>query len=212
MEILLINIVLSGDNAVVIAMASKNLPVQQRKWAVWWGTAGAVFLRLLLTAAAVFLLELPYIRALGSLLLLYIAIKLLVDNKRVATIRRTSSLVAAVWTIIAADLIMSLDNVLAIAALAMDNILMLAAGIGMSIPIIIWGSKLIMRLLLNYPALIYLGAAILGFTAGQMLMDDPRAGAWIAKLPLSLYGALPIGCMLFVIIAGWMSNRRKVSP
>jgi YjbE family integral membrane protein len=169
---MLINIVLSGDNAVVIALASKNLPIEQRKKAIWWGAFGAIALRLVLTIVAVQLLDLPYIQAGGSLLLLWIAIKLLTDDEGETQIREASTLGKAIWTIILADFVMSLDNVLAIAAKADNNILVIILGIGLSIPIIIWGSTLVMKLLHKYPIFVYLGAGILGYTAGEMFVKE----------------------------------------
>lgn len=172
LQIMLINIVLSGDNAVVIALASKNLPIEQRKKAVWWGAFGAIALRLILTVAAVQLLGLPYIQAAGSILLLWIAIKLLIDEEGEANIREASTLGKAIWTIILADFVMSLDNVLAIAAKADDQIFVIILGIGLSIPIIIWGSAIVMKLLHKYPIFVYLGAGILGYTAGEMFVSE----------------------------------------
>lgn len=188
-QIMIINLVLSGDNAVVIAMASRRLlPDQQRK-AIRWGAAGAVGLRILLTVAAVFLLRLPYIQALGSLLLLYIAIKLLIDENNHSRVKEASSLGKAVGTIILADVVMSLDNVLAIAAKAQNDYSIIILGIGLSVPIIIWGSAVVMRLLRRFPVLIYLGSGILGFTAGEMMVKDPKmielfhSQIWHSSLP-----------------------------
>lgn len=173
-QIMIINLVLSGDNAVVIAMASRRLPERQRKKAIWWGAIGAIGLRAVLTVVAVLLLQVAYIQALGSLFLLYIAIKLLMDNEERHDVREASTLGKAVWTIIAADFIMSLDNVLAIAAKADNDYLVIILGIALSVPIIIWGSTMVVRLLHRFPALVYLGAGILGYTAGEMLVKDPK--------------------------------------
>lgn len=173
-QIMIINLVLSGDNAVVIAMASRKLPQEQQKKAIWWGAFGAIALRLLLTAAAVVLLKVAYIQAIGSLLLLYIAIKLLIDEEKDHRVKEASTLGKAIWTIIAADFIMSLDNVLAIAARADNNYSVILLGVGLSVPIIIWGSTMVMKLLHRFPVLIYLGAGILGYTAGEMMVKDPK--------------------------------------
>ncbi|MFH5182794.1 TerC family protein [Paenibacillus sp. TAB 01] len=172
LQIMLINIVLSGDNAVVIALASKNLPLHQRKQAIWWGAFGAIGLRLILTIVAVYVLTVPYIQAAGSLLLLYIAIKLLIDDEGEAHVKEASTLGKAVWTIIVADFVMSLDNVLAIAAKADNNLTVIILGIGLSVPIIVWGSTLVMNLLTRFPVLVYIGAGILGYTAGEMFVKD----------------------------------------
>jgi YjbE family integral membrane protein len=172
LQIMLINIVLSGDNAVVIAMASKNLPIEQRKKAIWWGAFGAIALRLLLTVVAVIVLRVPFIQAAGSLLLLWIAIKLLLDDDSHSKVKEAGTLGKAIWTIIVADFVMSLDNVLAIAAKADNKLSVVIVGVALSIPIIVWGSTMVMKLLHKYPIFIYLGAGILGYTAGEMFVKD----------------------------------------
>lgn len=202
-EILIINMVLSGDNAVVIAMASKNLPISQRKKAVWWGAFGAVILRCVLTVAAMFLLKIPLIQAFGSILLLYIAVKLIIDEEDYTRIKTPSSLWKAVQTILVADFVMSLDNVLAIAAVAKGDFALIVIGIALSIPIIVWGSTIIMNLLHRYPILIYLGAGILGFTAGQMLMDDVKLKSLLfLNWPPILHTIIPIIAAILVIVIG----------
>lgn len=172
LQIMLINIVLSGDNAVVIALASKNLPLNQRKQAIWWGAFGAIGLRVVLTVVAVYILEVPFIQTIGSLLLLWIAVKLLIDEEGETNVREASTLGKAILTIIVADFVMSLDNVLAIAAKAEGQIGVIILGIGLSVPIIIWGSTMVVNLLKRFPILVYLGAGILGYTAGEMFIAD----------------------------------------
>ncbi|MEI7026719.1 TerC family protein [Paenibacillus sp. y28] len=199
-QIMLINIVLSGDNAVVIALASKNLPVHQRKKAIWWGAFGAVGLRLILTVIAIYLLAVPYIQAIGSLLLMYIAIKLLIEDEGHADVKEASTLMGAIGTIIVADFVMSLDNVLAIAAVAKGNIPVIVLGIGLSVPIIIWGSTLVMKLLSRYPILVFVGAGILGYTAGEMLMKDEKVKEW---LPHAIpHWIIPVLFTAIVILSG----------
>ena len=139
-EILMINLVLSGDNAVVIALASKDLPEKQRKQAVWWGALGAVVLRCVLTFAAVLMLGIPFIQAAGGILLFWIAVKLLLQNEDEVHIREASTTWKAVQTILIADFVMSLDNVLAIAALADGDLALIVIGIAISIPIVVWGA------------------------------------------------------------------------
>jgi YjbE family integral membrane protein len=202
LQIMLINIVLSGDNAVVIAMASKNLPADQRRQAIWWGAAGAIGLRLVLTLVAVIVLGVPYIQAAGSLLLLYIAIKLLIDDESHANVREASSLPKAIWTIIVADFVMSLDNVLAIAATAKNDLLVIILGIGLSVPIIIWGSTLVMKLLQKFPIFIYLGAAILGYTAGEMFVNDDEMHRLFLHEDSPLHWIIPLCTTVAVIAAG----------
>ncbi|TMV44587.1 TerC family protein [Paenibacillus mesophilus] len=203
LQIMLINIVLSGDNAVVIALASKNLPLHQRKQAIWWGAFGAIGLRLVLTVVAVYLLSVPYIQAAGSLLLLWIAVKLLADDDSHANVKQASSLGKAIWTIIVADLVMSLDNVLAIAAKAQGNITVIILGIGLSVPIIIWGSTLVMNLLHKFPILVYAGAGILGYTAGEMFVSDEKMQNYVLHHNVTAHWSIPVVTTIFVIIAGF---------
>ncbi len=202
LQIILINIVLSGDNAVVIAMASKNLPHKLRNRAIFWGSTGAIALRLVLTVAAVYLLKIPYIQAIGSILLVYIAIKLLLDEEENSSQKEIYTFAAVVWTIIVADFVMSLDNVLAVAAIAKDNISLLFLGIILSIPLIIWGSTVIVKLLERYPVLIYIGAAILGYTAGEMFVNEPNVLAWFKDAHHSFHWFIPIFFTMIVIASG----------
>ncbi|MDF2927561.1 MAG: TerC family protein [Paenibacillaceae bacterium] len=210
-QIMIINLVLSGDNAVVIAMASRKLAPAQRKRAVWWGAAGAIGLRVVLTAIAVVVLKVAYIQAAGSLLLLYIAIKLLIDDENEAHVKEASTLGKAVRTIILADFIMSLDNVLAIAAKAENNYTVIILGIGLSVPVIIWGSTIVMRLLHQFPVLVYLGAGILGYTAGEMLVKDPKmmevlhSHLWHSSLPWATAGIV----LLAGLLKRWMEPSRN---
>ncbi|PWV95438.1 YjbE family integral membrane protein [Paenibacillus cellulosilyticus] len=209
MQIVLINMLLSGDNAVVIAMASNGLPNAQRKKAVWWGSAAAVLLRCILTVAAVALLQIPYLQATGALLLGMIAVKLFRDafNGDEADMlgnggrKRSVSLITAIRTIVAADFIMSLDNVLAIAAIADGEPVLLILGIVASIPIIIWGSHFVGALLRKFPPLVYVGAALLGYAAGEMLVSDPGLNKLFHSTS-TLHEAVPLFCIPLVIIIG----------
>jgi len=201
LQIMLINLVLSGDNAVVIALASKNLPLHQRKKAIWWGAFGAIGLRLVLTVIVVYILTVPFIQAAGSLLLIWIAIKLLIDDEGHTDVKEAATLGKAIWTIIIADFVMSLDNVLAIAAKAGNDLTVIILGIGLSIPIIIWGSTKVMNMLAKYPVLVYLGAGILGYTAGEMLMKDEAAVTHLLLTGVPHWIA-PIVCTVIVVGAG----------
>jgi len=202
-EILIINLVLSGDNALVIAMASKDLPPAQRKQAVWWGALGAVLLRCLLTWIAVIILRIPFIQAAGGLMLAGIAFKLLMPHAEDTRVKEARTLWRAIQTILAADFIMSLDNVLAIAALAEGDLAILVIGIGISIPIVVWGSNLIAEWLQRLPILTYAGAGILGYTAGEMLLNDPKLGALLEAIMPSLAHLLPFVLAALVIMFGW---------
>ncbi|AIQ75968.1 MULTISPECIES: TerC family protein [Paenibacillus] len=209
-EILMINLVLSGDNAMVIAMASKDLSAKHRKTAVWWGSAGAVVLRCLLTFVAVLLLKIPYIQAGGGMLLLWIAFKLLLEEEEDLRVRESSSVWKAIRTILVADFIMSLDNVLAIAGVAKGDLALIVIGIALSIPIVVWGSGIIVGWLHRFPVLVFIGAYILAFTAGDMLLQDAKLGTMLSFLFPSLHSFLPIALGILVVVTGAI-KRRKTS-
>ncbi|USB34476.1 TerC family protein [Paenibacillus sp. YPG26] len=205
-EILMINLVLSGDNAVVIALASKNLPLNQRKQAVWLGALGAVLLRIILTWVAVILLQIPLIQGIGGIMLLYIAFKLLLEHEDESSVRGATTLWKSIQTILAADFIMSLDNVLAIAALANGDLSILVIGIALSIPIVVWGSNLIADWLRRYPLLVYLGAGILAYTAGKMLLHDPKVGSLLVSSIPAMANLIPVFLAGIVVMAGWLKK------
>lgn len=174
LNICVINLVLSGDNAVVIALASRNLAAKQRQLAIFWGSAAAIILRIVLTIVAVFLLKIPYLQAIGGLLLVWIGVKLLTDEEEEEHMEASSSLMTAIKTIIIADLIMSLDNVLAVAAASKGNYILLIIGLAISIPIIIFGSQLLVWLMKKMPAFVYIGAGLIAWTAGEMINTDKK--------------------------------------
>ncbi|HEY4431516.1 MAG TPA: TerC family protein [Paenibacillus sp.] len=206
-EILMINLVLSGDNAMVIAMASKDLPEKHRKTAVWWGAAGAVILRCALTFVAVLLLKIPYIQAGGGILLLWIAFKLLLEEEEDLRVAETSSIWKSIRTILVADFIMSLDNVLAIAGLAKGDLALIVIGIALSIPIVVWGSGLIVGWLHRFPILVFMGAYILAFTAGDMMLQDAKLGTMLSFLLPSTHSILPIALGVLVVVTGAVKRR-----
>ncbi len=211
-SIILANIVLSGDNAVVIAMAARKLPDSQRQKAIFWGSAAAIVMRILLTLVAIQLLALPYLKVIGAILLIYIGVQLLAegddggedDGKPVK-----DGMMAAVRTILIADLVMSLDNVIAVAAAAKGNTTLLIVGLAVSIPLIIFGSTLLMKVMDRFPIIITLGAALLGFLAGEMFVTDPSTAAFFAKLDGSHTWAPVIGAVIVVAIGTWMARRHK---
>jgi YjbE family integral membrane protein len=213
LKIMLVNFVLSGDNAVIIAMASRNLPLSERTKAVWWGAAGAIGLRLVLLAAALVLLSVPLLAAAGAVLLFYIAIKLMDDHDPLDTVKSPPTLASAIWTIMTADLIMSLDNVLAIAAIAKGNFLILLLGIAFSIPLIIWGSGVILHLLQKFPLLIYLAAGVIGYAAGEMFVSDRKVLQWIPEHLHSVHWIVPAASALLVIaFGGWKRRSSAIRP
>ena len=210
-EIIFANIILSGDNAVVIAMASRTLPPKQQRRAIVWGSAAAILMRIVLTVAAVEMLRWPYLKIVGALLLVYIGVSLLTgDNADEAGHRAGATLMVAIRTILVADLVMSLDNVLAVAAAAKGNTLLLVISLVVSIPLIVFGSTLLLKVMERFPIIITLGAAMLGYLAGEMLITDPavveRFGA-VGHATELLAGA--VGVVLVVGLG--MALRRRGS-
>ncbi|HTD90293.1 MAG TPA: TerC family protein [Burkholderiales bacterium] len=179
-SITLINIVLSGDNAVVIALAARSLPAHQRAKAVMWGAGAAVIMRIILTIIAVEMLKWPYLKIIGALLLFWIAVKLLVPEDGDDDIEGSDNLVKAIKTILIADLVMSLDNVIGVAAAAKGNMTLLVLGLAISIPIVIFGATMLMKLMEKWPIIITIGAGLLGWVAGEMLLTDPAWASWIS--------------------------------
>ncbi len=207
-EIIWINVLLSGDNAVVIAMACRSLPDRARKWGIILGSGVAVGLRIIFTGIVATLLALPWLKVVGSLALLYIAIDLaLPDKDGEDAIKASDSLWRAVGTVALADVFMSLDNVVAVAAVAHGDFILLALGLAVSIPLIVAGSSLVMALLDRFPILIWAGAALLGWVAGDMMLSDTAITSRIGGVEVAEHWALvsaAAGAAIVVIIAwGW---------
>ena len=210
-SILLANIVLSGDNAVVIAMAARTLQPAQRGKAIFWGSAAAIVMRILLTIVAIQLLTLPYLKLIGAVLLVYIGVDLLRgEDEGDGEGKEINGMAAAIRTILIADLVMSLDNVLAVAAAAKGNVPLLVMGLLVSIPLIIFGATLLTKVMERFPIIITVGAALLGFLAGEMLLTDPavvdQIGA-VGDTTLTVGGLL--GAALVVALGTWMSRSHK---
>ncbi|PTT93165.1 hypothetical protein DBR42_00535 [Pelomonas sp. HMWF004] len=215
LKIIWVNVLLSGDNAVVIALAARNLPGSQQKKAIVFGSGAAIVLRVVLTLFAVQLLQLPWLKLVGAALLLWIGIQLLADNGSDAEVHASSSLWAAVRTILVADLVMSLDNVIAVAAAANSapeplRLPLLVIGLGLSIPLIIFGSTLLLKLMERFPAIITLGAALLGFVAGEMAMTDVVVHDWFETHLHGLDYAVSLSAAVFVVAVGLaLAGRHK---
>jgi YjbE family integral membrane protein len=195
LSIIVANILLSGDNAVVIALASRNLPPSQQRKAIFWGSAAAIILRVVLTVTAVQLLALPYLKIIGAILLVYIGVQLLADSDDEAEMHGHSNIWGAIRTILVADLVMSLDNVIAVAAAAQKGpeetrLILLIIGLGLSIPLIIFGSTMLLKVMDRFPVIITLGAGLLGLLAGGMLVEDPA-------IKDSIQGAMEDAHMIF---------------
>jgi YjbE family integral membrane protein len=202
-QIVLIDILLGGDNAVVIALACRNLPERQRRKGIVWGVLGAVGLRTTLTLFAVALLTIPYLKIVGGLLLFWIGVRLVLpDNGGEQEVAASASLWGAVKTIIVADFVMSLDNVVAVAAAAKDEPMLIAFGLLVSIPIIVWCSQLVLRLMDRFPFIITLGGALLGYIAGDMMTRDPAIAAWVAENAAWLTDVHAAGILGAALVAG----------
>ncbi len=211
LQIIGVNIILSGDNAVVIALACRSLSPDLRKKGILLGSAGAILCRVVLTFFAVYLLEVPYLKLVGAVLLLWIGVQLLQhDDGEGEGIESHSSLSAAVRTVLIADVVMSLDNVLGVAAAAKGNVPLIIIGLLISIPLIIFGSTIIMKLMERFPLIVTLGAALLGYVAGEMAFSDPAIKVWAEQQPHHLSTAFAVGCAIFVVAVGtWLSRRAQ---
>jgi len=209
LKIVFINIVLSGDNAVVIALAVRTLPRRQQRLGIFWGAIGAVVMRVGLTFVAVQLLRLPFLQLIGGLLLLWIAFKLLRQGSGEARVRHGTTLGEAIRIIILADLIMSTDNILAIAAAAEGSFALLLFGLGLSIPIVVWGAAFIATLMNRYGWIIYLGAGMLGEVAGKMILEDRFVEQSIGEAPRALEWGVRIGLAVAIVVVGLALARRS---
>jgi YjbE family integral membrane protein len=212
-QIIMIDILLGGDNAVVIALACRQLPPQLRTKGILWGTAGAIVLRVILIAFALTLLQLPFLKLVGAALLLWIGVKLLVpDDDEHANIQSSDKLWAAVKTVIIADLVMSVDNVIAIAgaatgAGAQHQMSLVIFGLLVSIPIIVWGSQLVLKLMDRFPLIITAGGMLLGWIAGTMAHSDPAVKDWLPQTSLWSYGLGLAGAVSVLLVGGLLKKQ-----
>lgn len=206
LAVVMIDLVLAGDNAIVIGMAARNVPPSQRRKTILLGTVGAIGVRIAATAGMVYLLKIPGLLAIGGLLLLRIAYKLLADGQRQHAIDAKDSLVAAVRTIVVADAVMGIDNVLAVAGAAHGNFLLLALGLLISVPVVIWGSTLFVKCVDRYPAVIYAGAGILAWTAMKMLLGEPLWVEFVKPYPIAQWASMALA-VAAVLGGGWLKNR-----
>ncbi len=207
-KIIWINIILSGDNAVVIALAARSLQPDQQRKAIFWGTAAAVVLRILLTVVAVKLMALPWLQIVGGLLLLYIGVQLLSeDGDEEGQEKHHGSLGSAIRTILIADLVMSLDNVIGVAAAANGNMVLLVAGLAIAIPIVIFGSTLMIKVMERFPIIVTLGAALIGWVGGETIVSDQVLLPWFPSHSVSYYMAAAAGAVLVVAFGTWLQKR-----
>ncbi len=176
------NIVLSVDNAVVIALAARSLPPVQQRKAIFWGSAAAIMLRVILTVSALKLLALPWLKLIGAVVLVWIGIRLLTPESEGVNIAPSDGLMAAIKTILVADLVMSLDNVIAVAAAADGSLAILILGLAISIPLVVIGATMLLKLMQRWPIIITIGAGLIGFVAARMAITDPAIGDWVAGM------------------------------
>lgn len=211
LQIIAIDILLGGDNAVVIALACRKLPEAQRKQGIFWGVAGAIGLRIVLIFFALQLLAVPWLKIVGALLLVWIGIKLLQpEEEGHGDVAAATSLAAAIKTIIVADAVMSLDNVIAVAAAAHGSMLLVVFGILVSIPIVVWGSQLVLKLMDRYPIVITGGGALLGWIGGGMIVSDPALPADLfAGIPYPKHVLAVLGALLVVVMGKWLAARTE---
>jgi YjbE family integral membrane protein len=226
LKIIGVNIILSGDNAVVIALAARSLPHKQQKQAVMWGAGAAVVLRVILTIFAAALLDLPWLKIVGSLLLFWIGVKLLIPEEGDEDIQAHDHLMAAIRTILIADLVMSLDNVIAVAAAAGGNMVLLILGLAISIPLVIFGATLLIKLMERFPVIITVGAGLIGWVAGEMLVADMALRPWLEPHGVQYIGEAPqihpyygganleyvcgaIGVVMVVALGKWFAARQS---
>jgi YjbE family integral membrane protein len=206
---------LSGDNAVVIALASRNLPAKQQKKAIFWGSAAAIILRVVLTITAVNLLTYPYLKIIGAALLVYIGVQLLNEGESDDEMLGKDNLWGAIRTILVADMVMSLDNVIAVAAAAQKGpeetrLLLLILGLGLSIPLIVFGSTMLLKVMERFPIIITIGAGLLGYLAGEMLVADPIVHDEIAREIPEAHMVLAMGGALLVVAWGrFLKHKHK---
>ncbi len=214
LKIIWINIILSGDNAVVIAMAARALPPHQQKQAVLWGSGAAVAMRIALTVVAVQLLALPYLQIVGGVLLLWIGVQLLGDeeDENDGEVKEYGSLMAAVRTILVADLIMSLDNVIAVAAAAKGSTVLLVLGLAISIPLVIFGSTLMIKLMERFPVIVVLGAALIGWVGGETIVSDAVFKDYLAAHPWLHYAGAAAGAAVVVVLGKLIQARGRAHP
>jgi len=207
LSIIMIDLVLAGDNAIVIGMSAKNLPEHHRKKAIIWGTVGAVVVRILATLAIVWLLKIPGLQLVGGIILIGIAYKLLIDESDLGDHKASTNLWSAIGTIVVADTIMGLDNVLAVAGAAHGSFLLVVIGLIISVPIMVWGSTLFVKLIDKYPVIIYIGSGVLAFTAARMITHEPFLKGFFESNPIIAW-LMIILITAGVVAAGRYKNRK----
>lgn len=207
LAIIVIDLVLAGDNAIVIGMAARNLPMEQQKKAIVWGTVGAIVIRAVATLAVVWLLKIPGLLLVGGLMLIWIAFKLLAEESG-HEIKAGNNLWAAIRTIIIADAVMGLDNVIAVAGAAHGSFLLVIVGLLISVPIMVWGSTLVLKAIERFPVIVYLGSAVLAYTAANMITEEKLIHGFFEANPVLRWVLIAL-TVVGVIVLGRMKNQQQ---
>ena len=209
LSIVIIDLTLAGDNALVIALAVRTLPPRQQFWGRMWGSVGAVGLRLIFITIITYLLKIPFLQVVGGVLLIWIALKLVRQESGAEEhVKQGTSLWEAIWVIIVADVVMSLDNVLAVAAAAHGDLTLVVFGIALSLPLVVWGSGILARLMNRFPWIIWIGGGILGYVAGEMILKDRLVHEWLGPKADVLHLPVAIALALIITALGWWYARR----
>ena len=212
LSIVFIDLILAGDNAIVIGMAAKRLPKDTQKKAILYGTIGAILLRIVATVLVVYLLEIPWLLVAGGIMLLWIAYKLLVQEEDHDNVKASNTLWGSVWTIIVADAAMGLDNVIAVAGAAHSHTLLVVIGLLISIPIVVWGSTLFIKLLSKFPWIIYAGSAVLAYTASKMITHEPAWKDWFEDNQVVKWLVIAIAVVAVLGAGLWTNEWKKKHP
>ncbi|CCO08179.1 TerC family protein [Desulforamulus hydrothermalis] len=210
LAIIIIDLVLAGDNAIVIGLAARNLPAEHQKQVIVWGTVGAVVVRAVATLAVVWLLKIPGLLLVGGILLIWIAYKLLIEEKNHEHMKAHDNRWAAIRTIIIADAVMGLDNVLAVAGSAHGSFLLVVLGLLISVPIMVWGSTFIIKWMERFPFIIYIGSGVIALTAAKMIIDEPFLKVFFAAYPLLKYVLITV-IVGGVLLAGKAKKQKNLS-
>jgi YjbE family integral membrane protein len=212
LQIMAVNLILSGDNAVVIALACRNLPAKQQKWGIFFGAGAAVVLLILFTLFVGYLLGIPFLRFVFGGLLLWIAYKLMQPQDDDEQVEAATSLWQAIRVIVIADLIMSFDNIVAVAAVAKGNFILMAVGLAVSIPMVVYGAALLIRLLNRFPIIVPGAAALIGFVGGEIMLNDPEWTDWLTQHAAWASDVVPLVCAVVVVLIGRVTVPQPTPP
>lgn len=212
LQIMAVNIILSGDNAVVIALACRRLPPKQQRWGVFFGAAAAVVLLILFTTFVTYLLAIPYLRLVFGGLLLWIAYKLMQPQEDPDDVEAATSLMQAIRVVVIADIVMSFDNIVAVAAVAKGNFVLMVIGLAFSIPLVIYGATLLIKLLNRFPVIVPGAAALIGFVGGEIMLEDPAWSAWLAQRAAWAPEFVPLAGAVLVVLVGRLTAGKPEPP